>query len=122
MDPRSLVAVPLVARGQCIGAITLFRSTMVPPLDETGMVIAEQIAAPAALAIDNARRFEAAGLRGLAPTGASPSGKPSPGEKPAAVRRRAPASRKARAGERRKPAAPKRRKGARTKGRPPRRR
>jgi len=59
MDPKSLVAVPLVARGECIGAITLFRSRMVPPLDEAGMVVAEQIAAPAALAIDNARRFEA---------------------------------------------------------------
>ena len=59
MDPKSLVAVPLVARGECIGAITLFRSKMVPPLDEAGMVVAEQIAAPAALAIDNARRFEA---------------------------------------------------------------
>jgi hypothetical protein len=59
MAPRSLVAVPLLARDQCIGAITLFRSTMVPPLDEYGMVVAEQIAAPAALAIDNALRFEA---------------------------------------------------------------
>jgi GAF domain-containing protein len=58
MSPRSLVAVPLVARGECIGAVTLFRSKMVPPLDEAGMVVAEQIAAPAALAIDNARRFE----------------------------------------------------------------
>jgi hypothetical protein len=58
MGPRSLVAVPLVARDRCIGAITVCRSTMVPPLDEWGLVVAEQIAAPAALAIDNARRFE----------------------------------------------------------------
>jgi GAF domain-containing protein len=99
MDPRSLVAVPLVARGQCIGAITLFRSTMVPPLDETGMVIAEQIAAPAALAIDNARRFEGV-LRGLAPSGASPSGEPSLDEEPIKRRRRVPAKGK---GPRKKP-------------------
>jgi hypothetical protein len=123
MDPRSLVAVPLVARDRCIGAITLFRSTMVPPLDEAAMVLAEQIAAPAALAIDNARRFEAL-LRGGAPSGAPPSGEPSAGEKPVPVRKRVPrpaarpgkrgstGAAASRPGKRRGPAAASKRRGA----------
>jgi hypothetical protein len=113
MGPRSLVAVPLLARGQCIGAITLFRSTMVPPLDEWGMVVAEQIAAPAALAIDNARRFEAL-HRAVAAAAATASGEPPPTKRPVKARKRVPAS-QARTGKRRgsaaAAAAPKRRKG-----------
>ena len=58
MDPRSLMAVPLSARGRVIGAVTVFRSTMVPAFDEWSLVFAGEIAAPAALAIDNARTFE----------------------------------------------------------------
>lgn len=124
MGPRSLVAVPLVARERCLGAITLFRSSMTPPLDEWGLVFAEQIAAPAALAIDNALRFAQlrAQLGGLAPSGAGTGGGPSPGKGSPVARKRAPASR-ARAGKRRgsaaAAAAPKKRKGnARGKRRP----
>ena len=58
MGPRSLLAVPLVARDRVIGAITVFRSTMVPAFDEWALVVAGEIAAPAALALDNARAFE----------------------------------------------------------------
>lgn len=111
MNPRSIVAVPLVARDRCVGAITLFRSTMVPPLDEAAMVHAGEIAAPAALAIDNALRFEAA-RRGLGAAGPASGSRP-PAEKPVKVRGRAPAP-PARTGKGRSSAAaaaPKRRKG-----------
>jgi hypothetical protein len=59
MGPRSLLAVPLVARDRVIGAITVFRSTTEPDFDEWSLVVAGEIAAPAALALDNARAFEA---------------------------------------------------------------
>jgi GAF domain-containing protein len=59
MHPNSLLAVPLVARDRIIGALTLIRSTMLPPLDEEALLAAEELAAPAALALDNARRYEA---------------------------------------------------------------
>ncbi len=57
---NSLVAVPLVARDRAIGAMTLVRSTTLPPLGEEELLAAERLAGPAALAIDNARRFAAA--------------------------------------------------------------
>jgi len=59
MKPSSLLAVPLVARDRPIGALTLIRSAMQPPLDDAALVVAEELAAPAALALDNARRYEA---------------------------------------------------------------
>jgi GAF domain-containing protein len=59
MQPASLAAVPLVARGNVVGAITVIRSTMVPAFDEAALVALEALAAPAALALDTARRFEA---------------------------------------------------------------
>jgi hypothetical protein len=122
MGPRSLLAMPLIARGQCIGAITLFRSRMVPPLDESGMVVAEQIAAPAALAIDNALRFEAeaaarraAEARAAVPAEAAIA-------KPGVRRKRVAGSTKGtgkRRGRAAAAAAPRRKKGnARPKGRP----
>jgi GAF domain-containing protein len=60
MRPNSLLAVPLVARDRAIGAITAIRSTMLPALDESALVFLEDLAIPAALALDNARRYEAA--------------------------------------------------------------
>jgi GAF domain-containing protein len=57
--PNSLLSVPLVARDRTIGAITLIRSTMTPGLDEDDLVYAEALADPAALALDNARWFQA---------------------------------------------------------------
>jgi GAF domain-containing protein len=64
MRPSSLLAVPLVARDRVIGAVTAVRSRSVPPLDEAALVFLEDLAVPAALALDNARRYEAAVARG----------------------------------------------------------
>jgi GAF domain-containing protein len=60
MRPSSLLAVPLVARDRVIGAVTVIRSRMLPALDEAALVFLEDLAVPAALALDNARRYEAA--------------------------------------------------------------
>ncbi|HET8541324.1 MAG TPA: GAF domain-containing protein [Anaeromyxobacter sp.] len=57
--PNSLLAVPLVARDRAIGALTFIRSTTVPGLDEQDLVFAEDLAIPAALALDNARWYQA---------------------------------------------------------------
>ncbi len=57
--PNSLLAVPLVARDRAIGALTFIRSTMHPGLDEKDFVFAEDLAVPAALALDNARCYQA---------------------------------------------------------------
>ncbi len=57
--PNSLLAVPLVARDRTIGALTFIRSTTHPGLSEQDLVFAEDLAAPAALALDNARWYQA---------------------------------------------------------------
>ncbi len=57
--PCSLLAVPLVSRDRAIGALTLVRSTMQPPLDDGDVAFAEDLAVPAALALDNARWYQA---------------------------------------------------------------
>jgi GAF domain-containing protein len=49
-----------VARDRVIGAVTVIRSRMLPALDEAALVFLEDLAVPAALALDNARRYEAA--------------------------------------------------------------
>jgi len=59
MRARSLAAVPLVARDRVIGAVTVIRSTKAPALDEQALLVVGELAAPAALALDNARRYEA---------------------------------------------------------------
>jgi GAF domain-containing protein len=56
--PNSLLSVPLIARDRAIGAITLVRSSMQPGFDEGDLVFAEELAAPAALALDNARWYQ----------------------------------------------------------------
>jgi GAF domain-containing protein len=56
--PNSLLAVPLIARDRAIGAVTLIRSAIQPGLSEDDLVFAEQIAVPAALALDNARWYQ----------------------------------------------------------------
>jgi hypothetical protein len=96
MGPRSLVAVPLVARDRVLGAVTLVRSTMVPPFDEWALVHAGEIAAPAALAIDIARTFEAA-RAGCAAEARAPA-------RPAPRKAKATPAPKARAKARRRPA------------------
>lgn len=58
MKPNSLLSVPLVARDRAIGAITLVRSTIVPGFGEGDLAFAEDLAAPAALALDNARWYQ----------------------------------------------------------------
>ncbi len=59
IKPSSLIAVPLVARDRAIGALTIVRSEMVPGLDEQALVFAKELAVPAALALDNARWYQA---------------------------------------------------------------
>ena len=90
MGPRSLLAVPLVARDRVIGAITVFRSTMVPGFDEWSLVVAGEIAAPAALALDNARAFEterAARLAAEARIGSKAAAPAKAGKVPAKARK-----------------------------------
>jgi len=57
--PRSLAAVPLVARGRAIGAVTVIRSTMAPGLAEEDLLALREVATPSALALDDAGRLEA---------------------------------------------------------------
>ena len=59
IKPNSLISVPLVARDRAIGALTLIRSAMTPGLDEQALRVAEELAVPAALALDNARWYQA---------------------------------------------------------------
>jgi signal transduction histidine kinase len=56
MSPRAALFLPLIARGQLIGALTLFRSTA--SFDSDDVVFAEGLARLAALAVDNARLHE----------------------------------------------------------------
>jgi GAF domain-containing protein len=55
--PNSLMAIPLLARGTAIGALTLLRSATTPPFWGDDLSRAVALAAPAALALDIARRF-----------------------------------------------------------------
>jgi hypothetical protein len=57
--PNSLMAIPLVARGAAIGALTLLRSGSSPPFRGDELSRAVSLAAPSALALDIARRFAA---------------------------------------------------------------
>lgn len=59
-SPNSLIAVPLVARGAAVGALTLLRSGATPPFWGDDLKRAIALATPSALALDIARRFEAA--------------------------------------------------------------
>jgi GAF domain-containing protein len=57
--PRSLAAIPLVARDRAIGAVTVIRSVMAPGLTEEDLVLLSELAAPAALALADGGRLEA---------------------------------------------------------------
>lgn len=59
--PNSLLAIPLVARGSAIGALTLLRSGSSPPFWGDDLRRGIALAAPSALALDIARRFAAQG-------------------------------------------------------------
>jgi signal transduction histidine kinase len=59
LNPRSAVAMPLVARGETLGAITFAWSRTERRYSERDLPLMEDLAARAALAIDNARLFGA---------------------------------------------------------------
>jgi len=54
---HALVTVPLQARGVVLGLANFWRSGDTPPFEEEDLSFAEELAARAAVAIDNARRF-----------------------------------------------------------------
>jgi PAS domain S-box-containing protein len=56
---HSAIVVPLVARQRALGALSLLRLEGSDPYDEDDLVLAEELARRAALAVDNARLFEA---------------------------------------------------------------
>jgi PAS domain S-box-containing protein len=57
LEPRSLMCVPLLARGRTIGAITLVSSRPDRLYDEEDLALAEDLAYRCALAADNARLY-----------------------------------------------------------------
>ena len=57
---RSMITVPLVARGQTLGALAFLTSSPDRRLDEVDLRLAEELARRAALAVDNARLYESA--------------------------------------------------------------
>jgi PAS domain S-box-containing protein len=57
LEPRSLMCVPLLARGRTIGAITLISSGPERRYDEEDLALAEDLAYRCALAADNARLY-----------------------------------------------------------------
>jgi len=59
LDARWSMSVPLVARGRCLGAITLYRNCDSLAFEEDEIRVAMDLARRAALAIDNAQLFEA---------------------------------------------------------------
>jgi PAS domain S-box-containing protein len=57
LEPRSLMCVPLLARGRTIGAVTLVSSKPERRYDENDLLLAEDLAYRCALAADNARLY-----------------------------------------------------------------
>jgi PAS domain S-box-containing protein len=55
--PRSLISVPLAARGVTFGIFTLVRSSLPEPYDRSDLAFAMEVAQRAALAADNARLY-----------------------------------------------------------------
>jgi signal transduction histidine kinase len=55
---RSLLAVPLIAGGRALGALSLVRRAPAPPFGDTDLVLAATIGDYAGLALDNTRRTE----------------------------------------------------------------
>ncbi|GGW16041.1 histidine kinase [Streptomyces libani subsp. rufus] len=54
---RSLITVPLRARGVVLGMVNFWRGATSPRFDEEDVAVAEELVARAAVAIDNARRY-----------------------------------------------------------------
>ncbi|MYS55385.1 GAF domain-containing protein, partial [Streptomyces sp. SID6013] len=55
---HSYLAVPLIARGEVLGALDLKRTTNPLPFGEDDLLLARELAARAALQIDNARWYQ----------------------------------------------------------------
>ncbi|HEU4366930.1 MAG TPA: GAF domain-containing protein [Methylomirabilota bacterium] len=60
LQPRSMLVAPLVARGRALGSITWLRIASTEPYTAEDLGLAENIAARAALAVDNARLYRQA--------------------------------------------------------------
>lgn len=60
LNPRSMMAVPLAARGDLRGAILFLAAASTPRYNEADLAVAEELARLAALALDNARLYGAA--------------------------------------------------------------
>src|SRR5207248_3964200 len=58
LDPHSAVALPLVARGETLGAITFAWSRSTRTYGERDLPLLEDLARRAAIAVDNARLYE----------------------------------------------------------------
>ncbi|WP_323748899.1 GAF domain-containing protein [Streptomyces sp. PR69] len=56
-DVHSLMVAPLAARGLVLGVVSLRRSERREPFEEDDLTLAQELAARAALSIDNARRY-----------------------------------------------------------------
>jgi serine phosphatase RsbU (regulator of sigma subunit)/PAS domain-containing protein/anti-sigma regulatory factor (Ser/Thr protein kinase) len=54
---HSLISVPLRARGSVLGTATFLRSQKPAPFDEEDLSLSEELAARAAICVDNARRY-----------------------------------------------------------------
>ncbi|MET9018044.1 ATP-binding SpoIIE family protein phosphatase [Streptomyces olivaceoviridis] len=54
---HSMLLVPLQARGRTIGLVNFYRDRTETPFDEDDRLLAQQVAARAAVSIDNARRY-----------------------------------------------------------------
>ncbi|MEU7705915.1 SpoIIE family protein phosphatase [Streptomyces nodosus] len=54
---RSLISVPLQARGMVLGLVTFWRSEHSGPFEEEDLPVTEELAARAGVCIDNARRY-----------------------------------------------------------------
>jgi PAS domain S-box-containing protein len=57
LGPKSIITVPLTARGTTFGLLTLVRSDRTAPFDSSDLAFASEIAQRAAVAVDNARLY-----------------------------------------------------------------
>jgi PAS domain S-box-containing protein len=60
LAPRSLVVAPMRARESVLGTVSFVRTAARPPFDEADLELAEELALRAALAVENARLYDAA--------------------------------------------------------------
>jgi signal transduction histidine kinase len=60
LSPRSLVVAPLRSRGAVLGTLSFLRGPGRPPFDEADCELAEELGRRAALAVENARLYDAA--------------------------------------------------------------